>query len=101
MKKVDLEIKRMLSLLESNLGNVKPLLSEQLDTEDKGGQTQGMSKEDTLTRVKETGCLTNKGVTKKTAIQTKFVRAENPIQNVAVGFTEVDMLAQVPSQTNL
>jgi hypothetical protein len=43
----------------------------------------------------------NKNKTKKTAIQTKFVRAENPIQNVAVGFTEVDMLAQVPSQTNL
>ena len=80
MKKVDLEIKRMLSLLESNLGNVKPLLSEQLDTEDKGGQTQGMSKEDTLTRVKETGCLTNKGATNVSDIgrwQAKYVPLVN------------------------
>jgi hypothetical protein len=43
----------------------------------------------------------NKNKTKKTAIQTKFIKAEKPIQKVAVGLTELDMLAHVPSQTNL
>ena len=35
MKNVNLEIKRMLSLLESQLGDVKPLISEQLDFDEK------------------------------------------------------------------
>ena len=58
MKNVNLEIKRMLSLVESKMGNVKPLLSEQSENT---GQGNTMSPEDVLTRVIETGCLTNKG----------------------------------------
>lgn len=70
MKKVDLEIKRMLSLLETQMGNVKPLLSEQLEDEEKGGQTIGATTpESILERMKETGCLANKqGATKISAI---------------------------------
>jgi hypothetical protein len=60
MKRIDLEIKRMLSLLETKMGNVKPLLSEQ-NIDNSNTVT---SPEDVLTRVKETGCLTNKGATK-------------------------------------
>jgi len=59
MKRVDLEIKRMLSLLETKMGNVKPLLSE----EDFDKSNTVTSPEDVLTRVKETGCLTKKGAT--------------------------------------
>jgi hypothetical protein len=59
MKRIDLEIKRMLSLLETKMGNVKPLLSEQ-NIDNSNTVT---SPEDVLTRVKETGCLTNKGAT--------------------------------------
>lgn len=45
--------------------------------------------------------FTNKNNTKNTAIQTKFINAEKPIQNVAVGFTDEDMLAHVPSHASL
>ena len=69
MKKVDLEIKRMLSLLESEMGNVKPLISEQLEDEDKGGQTStATTPESVLERMKETGCLSNKGATDISAV---------------------------------
>jgi hypothetical protein len=73
MKNVNLEIKRMLSLVETKIGNVKPLLSEQSENT---GQGSTMSPEDVLTRVKETGCLTNKGATSITDIgrwQAKFL----------------------------
>lgn len=69
MKRVDLEIKRMLSLLESEIGNVKPLISEQLEDEDKGGQSSTVTTpESVLQRMKETGCLSNKGATNITEI---------------------------------
>ena len=45
--------------------------------------------------------FTNKNNTKKTAIETKLIRAEKPIQNVDVGLTELEILAHVPSQTSL
>lgn len=61
MKKVDLEIKRMLSLLETKMGNVKPLLSEQFDGS--GDENNLTTPEEILQRAKETGCLTNKGAT--------------------------------------
>lgn len=64
MKRVDLEIKRMLSLLETKMGDVKPLLSEQLDDSDRSDKTNNTSTpEGILTRVKETGCLANKNAT--------------------------------------
>ena len=69
MKRVDLEIKKMLSLLESEMGNVKPLISEQLEDEDKGGQTStATTPESVLERMKETGCLSNKGATDISAV---------------------------------
>lgn len=80
MKRVDLEIKRMLSLLETKIGDVKPLLNEQFDKENTGDQTKGMSKEDILTRVKETGCLTSKGANKVSDInrwQSKYLPLVN------------------------
>jgi hypothetical protein len=65
MKKIDLEIKRMLSLLETKMGNVKPLLSEQLEDSDSSDKVNDATNpEGILTRMKETGCLTNKGATK-------------------------------------
>ena len=63
MKRVDLEIKRMLSLLESQMGNVKPLLSEQLEDEDRSKSDVATTPEGILRRMKETGCLTNKTAT--------------------------------------
>jgi hypothetical protein len=83
MKRVDLEIKRMLSLLETKMGDVRPLISEQIDKSD---QTN-MSPEDVLTRAKETGCLTNKGATNITDIgrwQAKFLPLVNKNNNTQI-----------------
>lgn len=91
MKKIDLEIKRMLSLLETKMGNVKPLLSEQLEDSDSSDKVNDAANpEGILTRMKETGCLTNKGATKITDIgrwQSKYVGLVNKNGNtqIAVG----------------
>jgi hypothetical protein len=91
MKKIDLEIKRMLSLLETKMGNVKPLLSEQLEDSDSSDKVNDATNpEGILTRMKETGCLTNKGATKITDIgrwQSKYVGLVNKNGNtqIAVG----------------
>jgi hypothetical protein len=66
MKDVNFEIKRMLSLLESTMGNVKPLLSEQVEDEFSGGENTA---ENTLKRVLGSGCLTNKGAKNISGIQ--------------------------------
>lgn len=66
MKNVNFEIKRMLSLLESKMGDVKPLLSEQLDNEFTG---ESNSPTDGLRKVLGTGCLTKKGASNISAIQ--------------------------------
>ena len=58
MKKVNFEIKRMLSLLESKMGDVKPLVSEQVT--DNPFKPKGGSNLDVLRRIKEV-CLTGKG----------------------------------------
>jgi hypothetical protein len=39
----------------------------------------------------------NKKRTKKQAMQTRLMKAEKPTKNVANGFTDVDILAQLPS----
>jgi len=61
MENVNLEIKRMLSLLESKMGNLKPLISE----DDKPGQSVNLkTPEDWLKWLKgSAGCITNKGGT--------------------------------------
>ena len=90
MKRVDLEIKRMLSLLETKMGDVRPLISEQIDEKDNSDQTN-MSPEDILTRAKETGCLTNKGATNITDIgrwQAKYVPLVNKNNNTQIASGE-------------
>jgi hypothetical protein len=92
MKKIDLEIKRMLSLLETKMGNVKPLLSEQLEDSDSSDKVNDATNpEGILTRMKETGCLTNKGATKITDIgrwQSKYVGLVNKNGNTQIAAGE-------------
>lgn len=58
MENVNLEIKRMLSLLESKMGNVKPLISE----DDKPGQSVNLkTPQDWLNWIVKSGCITGKG----------------------------------------
>ena len=88
MKKIDLEIKRILSLVESKFGNVKPLLSEQLEDIGSTNKTNDIANpEGILTRMKETGCLTNKGATKITDIgrwQAKYLGLVNKNGNTQI-----------------
>lgn len=84
MKNVNLEIKRMLSLLETKMGNVKPLISEQLEDEFTG--TSG-SPTDILRRVLGSGCLTNKGASNIGSIQRwadKYVELVNKNGNTPI-----------------
>ena len=70
MKNIDLEIKKMLGLLESKMGNVKPLVTEQNEIMEDGGEISFTDPNDWLKWLTgPAGCLTNKGVTKKTEIQ--------------------------------
>jgi len=70
MKNIDLEIKKMLGLLESKMGNVKPLVTEQNEIMEDDGEISFTDPNDWLKWLTgPAGCLTNKGVTKKTAIQ--------------------------------
>jgi len=92
MKRVDLEIKKMLSLLETKMGNVKPLLSEQLEDSDSSDKVNDATNpEGILTRMKETGCLTNKGATKITDIgrwQAKYLGLVNKNGNTQIAAGE-------------
>lgn len=70
MKNVNLEIKKMLGLLESKMGNVKPLINEQNEITEDDGQISFTDPNDWLKWLTgPAGCLTNKGVTSKTQIQ--------------------------------
>ena len=63
MKNIDLNIKRMLSLLESKMGNVKPLINEQVvPTSPLPKQDWILAKQpkDWLTWIKDNGCITRR-----------------------------------------
>ena len=62
MKNIDLNIKRMLSLLESKMGNVKPLINEQFVPSGflKQDWISTKKPEDWLTWIKDNGCITSK-----------------------------------------
>ncbi len=68
------EIKRMMSLLDSKMGNVKPLISE----ENEPNVESVSGPEDILKRAISTGCWTNK----------KYVIGDpsNPISRVSAGY---------------
>jgi len=71
MKNIDLNIKRMLSLLESKMGDVKPLINEQLvPTSFLPKQDWISTKEPTdwLNWIKNTGCIRNKTGAKESNI---------------------------------
>ena len=89
MKNVNLEIKRMLSLLESQMGDVKPLLSEQLDFVDKK-VTVDKDPMDLLNRIKNV-CLVGKGATdiegpvRWSADQVKYVTKQKNLTPITAG----------------
>jgi ribosomal protein S8 len=63
MKNIDLNIKRMLSLLESKMGDVKPLINEQFDPTSllpKKDWISTKSTEDWLKWIKDKGCITSR-----------------------------------------
>jgi hypothetical protein len=63
MKNIDLNIKRMLSLLESKMGDVKPLINEQLIPSGflpKQDWISTKKPEDWLKWIKDTGCIARK-----------------------------------------
>ena len=70
MKNVNLEIKKMLGLLESKMGNVKPLVNEQNEIMEDDGQLSFKTPEEWLNWLAgPAGCLTNKGATNISKIQ--------------------------------
>lgn len=90
MKNIDLEIKRMLGLLETKMGNVKPIITEQVDLKEDDGKlsfdTEGWLK----WLSGPAGCLTNKGATnisKITTIKPESVKVlkDSGVKNVNVG----------------
>jgi len=89
MKNVNLEIKRMLSLLESQLGDVKPLISEQLDFDEKK-VSDTKDPIETLNRIKNI-CLAGKGATDITeparwsADQIKYVNKQKNLTPIVAG----------------
>jgi hypothetical protein len=63
MKNIDLNIKRMLSLLESKMGDVKPLINEQsvpASLLPKQDWIENKNPEDWLKWIKDTGCITRR-----------------------------------------
>ena len=83
MKNIDLNIKRMLSLLESKMGNVKPLINEQFVPASllpKQDWISTKKPEEWLEWIKDTGCITSKpggsggdvGITIKTTATEKL-----------------------------
>jgi hypothetical protein len=89
MKNVNLEIKRMLSLLESQMGDVKPLISEQIDFgEKKVSDTKDPI--ETLNRIKSV-CLTGKGASRIegpfrwTANDIKYVNKQKNLTPIVAG----------------
>jgi hypothetical protein len=78
MENIDLNIKRMLSLLESKMGNVKPLINEQFVPASllpKQDWISTKSTEDWLKWIVSIGCLRNKGI-KDDQIENKTVTSE-------------------------
>jgi hypothetical protein len=70
MENINLEIKRMLGLLESKIGDVKPILSERIYLKEDDGAISFNTPEEWLQWISgPAGCLTSKGVTKKSQIQ--------------------------------
>lgn len=78
MKNIDLNIKRMLSLLESKMGDVKPLINEQFVPTSflpKQDWISTKKPKDWLKWIKDSRCLTNKGI-KDDQIENKTVTTE-------------------------
>jgi len=86
MENIDLNIKRMLSLLESKMGDVKPLINEQFDPTSllpKQDWISTKSTEDWLKWIVSIGCLRNKGI-KDNQIENKTVTSER-IEGISSG----------------
>jgi hypothetical protein len=85
MENIDLNIKRMLSLLESKMGDVKPLINEQFVPTSLPKQDWISTKntEDWLKWIVSIGCLRNKGI-KDDQIENKTVTSER-IEGISSG----------------
>jgi hypothetical protein len=90
MKNIDLEIKKMLGLLESKMGDVKPLVMEQSEIMEDDGEISFTDPNDWLKwLVGPAGCLTNKNVTNKSPITNTNANGVNELLKAGINVVKV------------